>query len=59
MLTDPVTNNAMQAASLLTGATMAGFLVARLIWRRTPMLQFIIVGVYFVSVLGFILYYTL
>ena len=59
MLSDLVTSNEMQAARLLTGVTMVGFLVARLIWRRTPTLQFIVVGLYFASVLGFILYYTL
>ena len=59
MLSDPVTSNGMQAARLLTGVTMAGFLVARLIWTRTPMIQFVVVGLYFASVLGFILYYTL
>jgi hypothetical protein len=59
MLSDLVTRNEMQAARLLMGATMVGFLVARLVWRRTPMIQFIVTGLYLASVLGFILYYAL
>ena len=59
MLSDLVTQKEMEAGRLLMGATMAGFLVARLVWRRTRMIQFVVAGLYIISVLGFILYYAL
>jgi len=59
MLFDQVTTNEIRGATLLTGATMAGFLAARFFRGRARTIQVVVAGIYLAGVLGFIVYYAL
>jgi hypothetical protein len=56
MIFDQVTDTQMRAASVLGGATMAGFLAAPMFRTRAPIVRMVVAGVYFAGVLGFTAY---
>ena len=56
MLLDQITTTQMQAARLLTGAAMAGFVGAHFFGRRARTVRVLIAGLYFAGVAGFIVY---
>ena len=56
MLLDQATGAEMQAAHILLGATMAGFLGASLFRRQTARLRWVITGLYLAAVLAFVVY---
>jgi len=49
----------MQAAQIVTGATMVGMLSARLFGRHARTVRLTIAALYFAAVIGFVLYYLL
>jgi hypothetical protein len=53
---DTVSASQMQAARMLTGATMIGFLAARLFRGRAQKIQLAVAGLYITGVLGFVVY---
>jgi len=59
MLFDQVTTTEGQAARLLTGAAMAGFLAAGFVRGRARTVQVVVAGIYLVGVLGFVIYCAL
>jgi hypothetical protein len=56
MLLDQATGAEMQAAHILMGATMAGFLGASLFRRQARRLRLAIASAYLAAVLGFVVY---
>ncbi len=56
MIFHPLTTTQTHAARLLTGATMAAFVVAHFFGRRARIVRLLIAGVYFVGVSGFVVY---
>jgi hypothetical protein len=54
MLLDQATGAQMQAARILTGATMVGFLAAPMFGRRARLVRIMVAAVYLACVLGFI-----
>lgn len=56
MLLDQATPAELQAASLLTGTTMAAFLFAGLFPGRGRTLRIALAGIYLAAVLGFVIY---
>jgi hypothetical protein len=54
-----VTPQEMQAARVVTGATMVGFLTAGVFDRHAQTARIVIASVYFAAVIGFVLYYLL
>jgi hypothetical protein len=56
MLLDQATAGEMQAARILMGATMVGFLAAATFRRQARNLRIVIAGLYIAGVLGFIVY---
>jgi hypothetical protein len=54
-----VTPQEMQAAQIVTGATMVGMLTARLFGHRARTVRLVMASLYFAAVIGFILYYLL
>jgi hypothetical protein len=46
----------VQAAQLLTGSAMAGFVVAHFFGRRARLMRLLIAGLYFAGVSAFIIY---
>jgi len=59
MLSDLATRTEMEAARVLIGATMAGFLAAHLLRGHGQTIRMIVAALYITAVLGFIFYYTL
>jgi VIT1/CCC1 family predicted Fe2+/Mn2+ transporter len=56
MLFDPVTTTEIQAAQLLTGATMAAFVAASFVRGRARMIRTVVLAVYLTGILGFVVY---
>jgi hypothetical protein len=56
MIFDRVSGTQMQAARMLTGATMVGFLVARLFGCQASRVRTAIARLYIAGVLGFSVY---
>jgi hypothetical protein len=54
-----VTPQEIQAAQIVTGATMVGMLTARLFGRHARRVRLVIAALYFAVVIGFVLYYLL
>jgi hypothetical protein len=59
MIFDQVTDTQMQAARVLTGATMVGFLGAPLFRHHAQRIRYAVATVYIVGVLGFAAYFLL
>jgi hypothetical protein len=53
---DQVTDAEMQAARILTGATMVAFLAARMFRNRAPAIRLLIATVYIVGIVAFVTY---
>jgi hypothetical protein len=56
MIFDTVSATQMQAARILTGATMVGFLAARLFRGQAQRIRLAVASLYIAGVLGFVLY---
>jgi hypothetical protein len=56
MVFDQVTAAEMQAARVLTGATMAAFLAAPIFRRQAQMVRITVAGLYIAGVLAFTAY---
>ncbi|MDR3532275.1 MAG: hypothetical protein P4L90_17195 [Rhodopila sp.] len=59
MIFDQVTDTQMQAARILSGATMVAFLAAPLFRRGARTIRIAVATVYILGVLGFIGYYLM
>ncbi|MFO1027823.1 MAG: hypothetical protein U1E70_21820 [Acetobacteraceae bacterium] len=59
MIFDRVTPQEMQAAHVVTAATMVGLLGARVFGRYANRVRLAVAAAYFTAVVGFILYYML
>ena len=57
MLLDQVSDRQMQAAQIITGATMAAFLGARVFGRWANSIRVALTGLYIAAVCGFLLYF--
>jgi hypothetical protein len=56
MLLDQATDAQMQAARILSGAAMVGFLAAPMFGRRARLVRTMVAAVYLAGVLSFIAY---
>jgi hypothetical protein len=56
MLLDQVTTGEMQAAQILTGATMVAFIAAPWFGRHAVMLRIATLVLYILGIVGFIIY---
>lgn len=59
MILDQVTDQEMQAARVLGGATMAAFLAAPFFRHRAQMVRIIVASAYFAGVMAFMVYLLL
>jgi hypothetical protein len=59
MLSHLATSTEMEAARLLMGTTMVGFLAASFFRGRGQTIRMIVTALYITAVLGFVFYYTL
>ncbi len=59
MIFEHVTPQEMQAAQIVTGATMVGMLTARLFGRHARTARLMIAALYLAAIIGFVLYYLL
>jgi hypothetical protein len=56
MLFDQATDTQMQAARILGGVTIVGFMAARMFHRQGQRVRMAIAGLYVAGVLGFVVY---
>ncbi len=56
MLFDAATDTQVQAARLLTGATMVGLLAARIFGRRAQSVRIIVAGLYIAGIVAYVMY---
>ena len=56
MILDQVSASQMRAGQILTGATMAGFIGARLFRGHTRNIRLAITALYIVAVVGFVIH---
>jgi hypothetical protein len=59
VILEHVTPQEMQAARIVTGATMVGFLGAPVFGRHAKTARIVIASLYIAAVIGFVLYYLL
>ena len=59
MIFDQVSDTQMQAARILTGATMAGFLGAPLFRQHAQRIRLAVATIYIVAVLVFVAYFLI